>query len=267
MINLNDKWYEAIKHRRSIRDYSAKSLDENVIKHLMNFTSEINNNNDNVRIVFVNERSENVFKGVIGGYGKISDSPSYAVFIEDTEDKNCNEKLGYYGEAFVLEATTLGLGTCWVSGTFNLETVKKHVTLSENEKIHSVTPIGYAKEKSSFASSMISTFLGSTKRKSLQEISSGLDSLTPKWISDGIEAARIAPSAINKQPWHFKINENSVVVSIAKGHENNKLSPRLDCGIAMIHFEIGAKYHGISGEWEYMLSPEVAAFKASVNQR
>lgn len=260
MLKLNDKWYNAIEKRHSVREYSDKTLESDVIRRLENIASELTSEADGVKIVFVNENSHGVFKGMVGSYGKINDTQAFAAFIGDTSDINVEEKIGYYGEAFILEATALGLGTCWVSGTVDRETVKNKITLSENEKIYAVTPVGYAKEKASLGSNLIRVVLKTSKRKSLDEICDKvIDNKVPEWTRTALEAARIAPSAVNWQPWRFKIGERSITVT-AQNVSKKNYSGRLDCGIAMLHIELGANKCGVNGKWQYLKKPDVAVF-------
>jgi hypothetical protein len=76
-----------------------------------------------------------------------------------------------------------------------------------------------------------------------------------------LEAARLAPSARNRQPWRFRIKENEIVIRTDKDVAHEAISRRLDCGIAMLHFELGVRAAGLSGEWEFLSRPEVARFR------
>jgi hypothetical protein len=102
--------------------------------------------------------------------------------------------------------------------------------------------------------------LGTAKRKSLEEIcNNAINGIKHDWMRVALECARVAPSAKNRQPWKFKTDEKSVTV-VADNITGNNYSSRLDCGIATLHFEIGAYKQGVSGEWQYLLNPEVAIF-------
>jgi nitroreductase len=79
-----------------------------------------------------------------------------------------------------------------------------------------------------------------------------------------LEAARRAPSARNRQPWRFRIEGEAVTVFTGSEKQNGKLSPRLDCGIAMLHFELGARAAGLAGRWELLDAPDVARYVPAV---
>ena len=81
------------------------------------------------------------------------------------------------------------------------------------------------------------------------------------WVNICLEAARLAPSAVNRQPWSFDVQDDSITVFVrTRGLEFN-VSKRLDCGIAMLHLEIAAVDSGCKGEWEFLPPPQVAKFK------
>ena len=75
-----------------------------------------------------------------------------------------------------------------------------------------------------------------------------------------IEAARLAPSARNRQPWRFRVQDSSIVVTEDGKPSLPGISKRLDCGIAMLHLELGARAAGTSGSWKLLNSPDVARF-------
>lgn len=53
------------------------------------------------------------------------------------------ESLGYVFEKIVLYITSLGLGTCWLGGSFNKADFEKAITLEEDEFIPVISPMGY----------------------------------------------------------------------------------------------------------------------------
>jgi len=83
----------------------------------------------------------------------------------------------------------------------------------------------------------------------------------PDWANVSLEAARLAPSAANRQPWGFDVQEEGVTVFVRTGGPEFNVSKRLDCGIAMLHLEVAAANRGFKGEWEFLPSPQVARFK------
>jgi len=207
--------------------------------------------------------TDDVFKGIIGAYGKIRGAPHMIAFIGDTRDRHVREKIGYYGEAIVLEATALGLGTCWVGKSFDRNVASSFVVLEEHEHIFAITPIGYAAERSSFEERALTAFGRSHARKPLGELASGLPENTwSEWTRKSLEAARLAPSAVNRQPWRFYVEHGRITISVDTMDDSYGISKRIDCGIAMLHIEIAALACGVSGTWEFLDPPRVAAFVA-----
>lgn len=259
MYQVDKKWFEAAKVRHSKRRYIKKELNLEVSNKLYGLIDEINNLKNGIRFMLIEGDVDSVFKGIIGSYGRIQNAPACVVFTGSASDADVEEKIGYYGESFILEAASLGLGTCWISGSYNPETAGKKVNLKEDEKVYAVSPVGYADENPKFSDKLFGII--SHGRKELKDLCSGIPiGECPEWIKNSLELARIAPSAANMQPWRFYIEKNSIIVS--EGLKKIiKISPRLNCGIAMQHIEVGAVWSGISGEWEYLKSPEVAQFK------
>jgi len=80
-------------------------------------------------------------------------------------------------------------------------------------------------------------------------------------MKKAVEAARLAPSAVNRQPWRFAIQGDSIVVGADSDKDAGRISKRLDCGIAMLRLELGALAAGVRGRWEFLPHPQVARFK------
>ena len=263
MLELKEQeWIQAVKYRHSTRKYNGRPVNEDQIKQLNDFIADLNRDMKGARVALVLENPDRVFKGIIGSYGKIKNHPACAAFIGDMSDPNVQEKVGYIGECLILEATARGLSTCWVGGFFKPEAVKEQVNIGSTEKVLAVTPIGYSADNISLEENIIKGIVASHNRKPLGKLCPGPSHADrPEWITAALEAARLAPSAINRQPWRFTVKEDSIKVSVDSTNFEFGVSKRLDCGIAMLHFEIGALSKGVAGEWEYLESPDVAVFR------
>ena len=90
-----------------------------------------------------------LYTGVFGdsgpGYGRVAGAPFTAAFIGP---QGSDIEIGYVGEAFVLEATRLGLGTCWVAGMFDRELSHRLFALQPGELVRAVTPVGHPMSRS-----------------------------------------------------------------------------------------------------------------------
>ena len=137
-------------------------------------------------------------------------------------------RVGYYGEHLVLLAQTLGLNTCWVGLSYSK--VPGTYVLEEGEKIACYIAIGYGETQG----------VGH-KIKSVEKVSNASDA-TPSWFRKGVEAALLAPTAVNQQIFSFEyvgVKDGRHQVCAKKGFSMIGYT-RMDLGIAKYHFEIGA---------------------------
>jgi nitroreductase len=252
-----ESWYEAIFQRHSRRTYDGRLPEEHKIESLKRVCRDFRPF-PGARAEIILSRPDLIFKGLIGSYGRVAGAACYAAFVGDLSSSNVQEVTGYIGEGFILEATALGLNTCWVGGYFRPERVRDHIPLAETEKVLSVTPLGYAMAGKNSAEKLISGFIKSYKRKPITELLDG--TIRAPWMGRALEAAHLAPSAVNRQPWRFSFEDKAIVVSVDKSWSSSPVSKRLDCGIAMLHLELGARVGGIHGKWEFLEPPAVAKF-------
>lgn len=215
---------EAILARHSVRKYISKPLTSEQISTIQ---AEIDacNSEGNLHIQLVlNERK--AFKG-LSSYGKFSGVENYIV-MAGARTGDLNERVGYYGERLVLLAQTLGLNTCWVGLTYRKT---GDYVLNSGEKLCCVIALGYGVSQGR-----------EHKIKTPEQISNvGAD--TPDWFLRGVEAALLAPSAVNQQKYSFRYvpateGENPTV--IADSGFSLLGYTKMDLGIARYHFEIGA---------------------------
>lgn len=227
-----ERWYMVSTQRFSVRKYKEGPTQED-IEHLSDVAKTLSTSG--VHIVL--GKNADVFSPIILWYGKIKGASDYAVFMLDKDaDKRM---LGYMGEAFILECCALGLGTCWLGASYKKNLVNELTKHSENEKIECITPIGVPDEP----------YFG-RPRKSLDKLTGLTQSeliALPEWQQRAIECARIAPSAVNAQPWRFIISDNSITI---RRIANNYGYGFVDCGIAMLHIELGASHCGVAGSWK-----------------
>jgi len=256
------RWHLAIAKRRSRRHFDPnRPLEPDTLAALDIVCNQFAPF-PNARSRLVTESAKSVFKGIIGSYGKIKDAPAFIAFIGNMDHPFVQEEVGYTGEGIILEATALGLNTCWVAGFFRPEVVASLIELSSKERVLAVTPVGYARKFESWEEKLMTGFGRTHHRLSLSKLVSGLiTEKWPDWVNVSLEAARLAPSAVNRQPWCFKVEDDGIRVFVrTRGPEFN-VSKRLDCGIAMLHLEVAALDRGCKGEWEFLPSPQVAKFK------
>jgi len=261
MMQISHRWYPAINVRCSRRSYIRNRPVSAEDRKRMHEVCIGFKPYSSVRVEFIDEPPDDIFANALGFYGNIKGAPAFLAFIGDTSDSNVQEKMGYTGEAAVLEATSLGLGTCWVALTYNARAVKSMIKLEKTEKLICVSPVGYTTEKWSFEEKVLGGFGSNHKRKPLASMVSGLTEVQwPDWASAAVEAARLAPSAVNRQPWGFNVQERSITLSVKSRGPQYNVDMRLDCGIAMLHLELGAMSRSATGTWDFLTHPQVARF-------
>ena len=254
------RWNAAIPLRRSRRRYDSIELEPDQLARLRTVCGEFRPF-PQARAELVTESPDRIFRGAIGPYGKIKGATALAAFIGSMDDPYVQEKVGYLGEGIILEATAMGLATCWVGGFFRPKVAASVVGIGRNEKVLAVTPVGRAVENVTREEIIMTGFGLNHRRKPLAELTAGLSpSDWPQWVKPSLEAARIAPSAINRQPWRFHVESNGITVSVDNPRFTFGVSKRLDCGIAMLHIEVAAMDAGVHGGWEFLEAPRVARF-------
>jgi len=256
-----ERWYQAIGRRRSRRRFDGQPLPEEEEKRLAAICSDFRPFPD-ARAVFVSRSADLVLKGAVGAYGKVKGARAFLAVVGNMESAHAQERAGYTGEGIVLEAVAMGLDTCWVGGLFHPDVAARLVDIHQREQVLAVVPIGHAPHDWSFEERLMTGFGRTHKRKDLTILlQDGEVEQLPPWVEVAIEAARCAPSAVNRQPWRFRASDEALTVSVDGTKLLHTISKRLDCGIAMLHIEVAAFHAGVRGQWEFLSSPDVAGFK------
>ncbi len=246
------RWAAAAHNRRSRRSFDGRSPDPEALDALEEACGAIRPF-AGVRVALGRQMPPGAFKGIVGSYGRVHGAPSGMVMVASGSGDQLHAAVGYTGEALVLEATALGLGTCWVGGMFDNDLAKKATHLAAGERIFAISPLGYGAQKISGPERLVYRMKPGTPkpRKALEQIAPDIGATWPGWARAGVEAARIAPSAYNRQPWRFRMEGDGLVVSF-DGPDTPVVSKRLDCGIAMLHVEIAIRAAGEGGSWELL---------------
>lgn len=221
---------EAIHMRQSRRAYQPTPISPDQCAILNQVLNRINQESG-LSLQFITD-GKDAFKQLKVGYGIFSGVQSFFAMIGKANDKNLKEKIGYYGELLVLEATKLGLGSCWIGATITPDQCP--FSVGEDEKISLIITVGNVSDKKTLKENIIAK-LTHRRTKSIDQMST-VDSPTPEWFLEGMKAVQKAPSAINLQPVHFEY-KNGTVTATVKSIERHQL---IDLGIAKAHFEIGA---------------------------
>ena len=216
---------EAIQARHSVRAYKERPLADETVRVLVDKITELNQAGRLHMQLILNEPK--AFQGTLAKYGKFRNVNNYIVMAGKKAD-DLDERIGYYGEQIVLLAQTLGLNTCWVGLSYSK--VPGTYVLDEGEKIACYIAIGYGETQGV-----------SHKIKTVEQVSNASD-ITPLWFKKGVEAALLAPTAVNQQKFSFEhlgVKNNCHQIRAKKGFSMIGYT-KMDLGIAKYHFEIGA---------------------------
>ena len=216
---------EAIEARHSVRAYQDRPLVADVVKAMEEQIAAVNHESGlHIQLI---QNEPKAFLGTLAKYGKFRNVKNYLVLAgRKTED--LDERVGYYGEHLVLLAQTLGLNTCWVGLSYSK--VPGTYVLEEGEKIACYIALGYGETQGV-----------SHKIKTVKQVSNTSDT-TPSWFKKGVEAALLAPTAVNQQKFSFEY------VGEVDGRHRVRAKrgfsligyTQMDLGIARYHFEVGA---------------------------
>ncbi|NLD50619.1 MAG: nitroreductase, partial [Clostridiaceae bacterium] len=206
---------EIIRLRTSIRTYRNQPLTEEVRKELDGYCKELKGPfGIKTRLKLVD--CEDVMKESnikLGTYGIIKGATTYIVAVAKKGGKDL-EEIGYILEKLILYATSLGLGTCWLGGSFNRSSFSRAIDIKESESIIAVTPVGYPADSKRLIDSVMRRVAGSDSRKNWNELffdgffGNVLDKQKAGHYAVPLEMVRLAPSASNKQPWRVVVEEN-----------------------------------------------------------
>ena len=265
---------EIIRARSSWRSYDGRPLEPEDRARLADFLASLGLGpfGSRVRLQLVEASAEDRAElRKLGTYGMVRGARTFLAGAVgrgpmDMEDYGC------VFERAVLEATALGLGTCWLGASFKPAGFASKVKLAEDEILPAVSPVGYVASTRTLVDATTRFFARSGKRKPWGELFFEGDFATPLPAgaagpyAEALEMVRLAPSASNRQPWrlvkeagynvfHLFINRTAVYSGIIAANAPGGDLQRLDMGIAMCHFESTARESGLAGGWEVLEPP------------
>ncbi len=267
---------EAIKVRRSIRNYDQKPLEDNLLMKINLFLQNpaIGPFGNTPRFILIEKpEARKQEKVKLGTYGFISNA---AYFIG-----GCIEKFefsevdyGYSLERIIIELTRLGLGTCWIGGTFKRKDYETLLNTSESETIPCITPVGYKAKKKSLRERLGLTLTDGSRRNPFEmhffenNLENPLSFNPEDKYHQALELVRQAPSAVNKQPWRVIKQDNKYHFYLLRhktvGNTKNTDLQKVDLGIALAHFKLGIEEQFLKGKW-HIKNPELCELEYIVS--
>lgn len=230
----NKEYIEAIKMRCSRRTYKSKCPDRETLEIIGDMVDFVNEKAGlNFKLIEDASSAFNVFSG------KFS-----AVAVCGPDTIAAREDCGYYGETIVLQCTYHGLGTCWVSGTYNENKVLEMLDLPKKVRLYCVIVIGCVSPKKSLKENM---FYKATHKtcKPYQKMFEVCDEKLPEQYEYAMKLVEAGPSAVNRRPVKFRFENGVISASVDEPYSDKSI----DFGIAKLHFQLGASAMGIKGEW------------------
>ena len=214
---------ELMRSRHSVRQYLDRPIPREIRAQLDACVEQLNREGQ-LHIQILYDEPE-CFNARAAHYGHFENANNYIAMV-GKKAADLEERCGYWGEKLVLRAQELGLNTCWVALTHG----KSHAVIGEGEREVIIISLGYGKTQ------------GSARRsKAASEVSDGADG-APEWFARGVEAALLAPTAVNQQKFRFERHGDRVKASAGL------IGPclKVDLGIVKCHFELGAGQESFS---------------------
>ena len=208
---------EIIRIRHSVRQYLDKEIPQEIRRQLDDYAAALNRESGlNMQILY---DEPECFSSRMAHYGNFENANNYIAMVGRKND-GLEECCGFYGEKLVLKAQELRLNTCWVALTHG----KSKAAVGADEKEVIIISLGYGKTQ------------GTTHKGKAAADVSNITPDSPEWFRQGVEAALLAPTAINQQKFRFELEGKRVKAKA--GLIGTCL--KIDLGIVKCHFELGA---------------------------
>ena len=243
--------YDAIFYRKSIKNYSNKSIKSSLMEEVKSLCSNITYLNKDLNIkAHVVDRGHLI--QFLMGKGCNIKAPHY-ILITSNKGENYLENVGFAAQEILLGMTSLGLATCWLHCNLKREDLLEFINFdkidSDDEQYESkleypcaVIAFGYADKEEKLLRSKDSD----PDRKRLKKVCKKIDK---KWIKV-LSAVRLAPSIQNIQPWVFYSKDYGFDVYEEKPKKNMADDSKISMGIALKHFYIACDKFDINIDFE-----------------
>lgn len=249
-------YIDLIKERRSVRTFDPRRISEEDINKIKEFVRSADNPYGlEFEWSFLDASKDDLNVPVI---------VNCDVYLTGKARKaeHLEEAFGYSFEKIVLFAQSLGVGTTWIAGTMDRKAFERAVDLKDDEVMPCISPLGYPAAKMAFREVMMRKGIKADTRKNNKELffDEGYNKplVIDEDMKDVFEAIRLAPSAVNKQPWRIIRKDNSYHFYLKrelKGEGALDIQ-KIDIGIALCHFDLMLKEKGIAAQFA-LQDPEI----------
>lgn len=250
-----------VRARRSVRTYEERPVGQQDLDRLFTFLAEAANPYGlPVEFKLLDGTKQKLNCPVVVG-------TDLYVGAKMKQAPHLNEAFGYSFELLVLYAQSLGLGTVWVGGTMDRPAFEKSMELAEDEVMPCMTPLGYPAKKMSLREIMMRKGVKADERMAFDDLffdgsfASPLTAEKAGKLAHPLEMVRLAPSAVNKQPWRVVLTDNAAhfYLKRSKGFNGSTIDmQKIDMGIALCHFDLAAKETGLAPRFAQS-DPDLAA--------
>ena len=197
-----EEYLSAMKKRCSRRKYINRTIDPKYVKQLEDNLT-LYNKESGLNIKLVIGSGAELFNGFRKSYGLFVGVQNYIAMIGSKELPERMEKVGRFGEKIILEATAMGLSTCWVGTSYDK---KAAATLcSANDALDCVIAIGYSDKEHSLKERMME--YGMHRQNKAKKTLTEAENPVPEWFKQGMDAVYLAPTARNLRPFVFKYKD------------------------------------------------------------
>ena len=257
-MNIGFSVQETIQQRYSVRTYDAKPVNETIRQDILNYAKTLTNPlGPHTRFQFIDVTTSDQGQK-LGTYGFIKGA---SLFLGSTisDEPGALEALGYEYEQLILYMTSLGLGTCWLGGTFNRSAFASAMEIREGDLFPILSPVGYPAAKKRIGEDFFRRALKANQRKSwdklffAEDFSFPLTKEAAELYQYPLEMLRLAPSAVNNQPWRVLLKDGiyHFLLYRSTGESSGSIDmQRIDLGIAICHFHLAALEAGLTGHFE-----------------
>jgi nitroreductase len=257
---------EIIRKRFSCRTYADEPIEQGTQQQLADYCAANDSGPFGTRVRFAlvaaTEEDRRALRG-LGTYGFIKKPAGFIVGAVKQADRDM-EDFGYLMERIILYATDLGLGTCWLGGSFTRSRFAKKIATIDGESVPAVASVGYVADRQRWFDAIARRYVGADRRRPWEQMffdgrfDAPLSRVEAGPYAVPLEMVRLGPSASNKQPWrivrddgawHFYL-QRTPGYNQPRGPVRTADLQRIDMGIAMSHFELAADELGLRGQWQ-----------------
>lgn len=259
---------EVVRQRFSCRNYIEDPIKDDSRQQLLEYLPAVGpgpfGTSARFELAAATEQDRRALKG-LGTYGFIRGATGFLIGAIQRDAKKL-EDFGFLLEHIILKATDIGLGTCWLGGSFTKSSFARKISARESELVPAVVSVGYSAKNPRRIESLFRSGGGIDRRLPWEQLffedkyGAPLAEDSAGEYARPLEMVRLAPSASNRQPWRILKEGDSwhFYLQRTPGYRNKRLVKiftvadlqRIDMGIALSHFELMARDLNLGGNWE-----------------